>query len=101
MVSHLTARVTSATFLVLRKHVFTQHTEVGLVSGETEHDEISIETIDDMLCIGVVRRVRALTTNIVHDFVFSLSRYRSIGNDHLELDRVSGPRSITRRSQRL
>jgi hypothetical protein len=40
----------------------------------TQHDQVSIQTVDDVPCVGVVTRLRALITDKLHDFMFTLVR---------------------------
>jgi hypothetical protein len=72
MMAWLPTRVASA-LLVLRKDVLTKHLEVRFMRRKGKHDQISVEAIDDVLGVGIVRVVRTLTTDEVHDFVLSFA----------------------------
>jgi hypothetical protein len=86
VVAHLTATVAAPTLLLLvRKDILTKDLEVGLVSSEGEHDEIGVKSVDNVLRVGVVGRVSALTTDEVHDLVLSFSGDGGVGDDDLEL----------------
>lgn len=83
--SHLSASVASPAFLILRKHILPQYSEVWLMSSEGEHDQIGVKTVDDVLGVGIVGRVRTLTTDVVHDLVLAFSGNRGVRDDDFEL----------------
>ena len=53
--------------------------------GQTQHDQIGIGSAQHMLRIGVMVRLSALATNVIHDFVFSLARHIGIRENHLDV----------------
>lgn len=73
MMAHLSTSMAPPALLILRKDVLAQDPEVRLVRREREHDEVGVETINDVLGVGVVRRVGALAANKVHDLVLAFS----------------------------
>ena len=46
--------------------LFSEDSEVRLVSCQTEHDEVCVSTIETVVCVGVMVRSASLPTNIVH-----------------------------------
>lgn len=56
-----------------------------LVCRQAEHDQVGVESVNDMLRVRVVRRMRALTTDVIHDLVLAFTRHGSVGDDDLEL----------------
>jgi hypothetical protein len=69
----------------LEEDVLSKDFEVRLVGRQRQHDQIGVESVDDMLGIGVVLRMRPLTPNKVHNLVLSLSRDRRVRDDDLHL----------------
>lgn len=99
VVAHLAARVASSALLVLRKDVLTEDAEVGLVGREREHDKVGVETVDDVLRVGVVRGVAALAADEVHDLVLALSGNGRVGDDDLKLIESTGQRGSLRQER--
>lgn len=76
----------SPLLLLIREHVFTKDFEVRFVSREGQHDQICVESVNDVTSVWVVRfRVGTLSTDEIHNLVFSFSRYRCIRDDDLQL----------------
>ena len=48
--------------------------EVGLVSSQPQHNQVSISTIKAVVGIWIVVRVAALAANVVHNLVLTLTR---------------------------
>ncbi len=65
-----TFRLTARTELDL----LTQEAEVGVVTEQTQHDEVGIKTVKTVTNIGVVVRLRFAETNVLHDLVLTLTR---------------------------
>ena len=57
----------------LEVDVLTQQREVGLVSRQSEHDEVRIQPVDDVARVGLVAGLRALLPNVRHYLVLALS----------------------------
>ena len=47
--------------------------EVGLVGGETEHDEIGIGAAKDVMGVGIVVGLSSLPSDVVHDLVLAFA----------------------------
>lgn len=73
MMAHLPTGVATPPLLILREYVLSEDAEMGFMCRKGEHDQIGIETVDDVLGVGVVRRVRTLSADEVHDLVLSFS----------------------------
>lgn len=52
----------------------TQDDKVGLVGGETQHDEVRIQAVEAVPCGGVPSRAAPLLPDITHDLVLALPR---------------------------
>lgn len=77
--------MTAALLLVVGEDVLPQHLEVRLVRCEREHDQIGIETVDDVFRVGIVFAGDALTANKVHDLVFSFAGDGGVRDDDFQL----------------
>ena len=84
-VTGLSTEVASLGLVVGSKDIFTEHLEIRLVSGERQHDEIGIETVDDVLGIGIVLGMGTLTADVLHDLVLSFTGHASIRDDDLDV----------------
>ena len=47
--------------------------EVGLVGGETEHDEIGISAAKDVMGVGIVVGLSSLPADVVYDLVLAFA----------------------------
>lgn len=81
ILTQLAANVTGLGFVGLE--LLSDDGEVDLMRGQTQHDEVSVGTTEDMLGVGVVVRLGALLANVVHDLVFPLAGHVGIGEDDL------------------
>lgn len=45
------------------------------------------KTVDNMTCVGVMAGITSLSSNKVHDFMFTFSRHAGVGNDNLHLEK--------------
>jgi hypothetical protein len=102
-VSLLTTDATCTRAGILEEHILTENSEMGFMGGEREHDEISIlqgrsvvtknpmvkartyQTVNNVLSVGVVTAVCALTTYEIHDLMLSLTRDAGVGKVNLHL----------------
>ena len=57
--------------------------EVGLVSGQTQHDEVSVGPVETVVGVWVVVGLAPLTTNEIHDLVLTLTGDISVRQDDL------------------
>ena len=85
MMAHLSTSMTPPPLLILGKHILPQHAEMGLVRRQAEHDQIGVEAIDDMFGVGVVRGVRPLAADKVHNLVLAFPGHGGVGNDDFQL----------------
>lgn len=53
---HIHAYLLAADFLL--QHVLAQQREIGLVRGQTEHDQVRVEAVHAVLLIGLVAWLR-------------------------------------------
>lgn len=74
--ARLFALETKAVFLLT--YGFSQHVEMGLVSCQTQHDQVSVRTENAMLDVGIIMLLGALAPDEVEDFVLALARNASI-----------------------
>jgi len=59
-------------------NALTQHKEVGLVRRETQHNQVSVCTVDAVPLVRVVAFLSALAANEVQDFVFTFAWHERI-----------------------
>jgi hypothetical protein len=59
--------------LAAKRHLLTQQAEVGVVAKQTQHDQVGIETVQAVATVRVVPRLCLGLTDVLHDFVLSLS----------------------------
>ena len=64
--------------------LFPEDSEMRLVCSEPQHNEICIGSVKTVSRVGVMVRLRALTTDIVHDLVFSLPWNVGVRQDDLD-----------------
>jgi hypothetical protein len=69
----------------LEEDIFTEDLEIRLMGRKREHDQIGVKTVNDMTRVGIVLWVRALSPDPIHDLVLSLSGYRGVGNNDVNL----------------
>ena len=53
--------------------------------GQAQHDEVSVRPVQTMVGVGVMVRVAALSADVVHYLVFSLTWNIGIREDHLSV----------------
>ncbi|KAH3671838.1 hypothetical protein OGAPHI_000024 [Ogataea philodendri] len=70
--------------LVFRKNIFTKHTEMRLVSSETQENQIGVQSVNTMGGVWVVFRVRSLRSDEIHDLVLAFSRNSGIADYNLQ-----------------
>lgn len=69
------ARLAACVALVVplvRRHLLTQDGKVSLVRRQAQHDEVSIQAVQDVACVGVEAWLCALLANERHDLVLAL-----------------------------
>ena len=79
-------------------YLLAKQRESGIVRGESQHHQISVEAIKAMASVGIVVGLRSLPTNEVHDFVLALTRAivtREINVNVLPRSEKRGRRKIT------
>ena len=59
--------------LATKSHLLSQKTEVRVVTQQTQHDEIGVETVQTVTTVGVVLRLGFRLTDVLHDLVFAFS----------------------------
>ncbi|KAK1239567.1 hypothetical protein MKX07_001021 [Trichoderma sp. CBMAI-0711] len=85
LVPFLATELTSPILAFVEEDIFAQNSEVRFVRGESQHDEIGIQAIDDVAGVGIVVWGGALGSDEGHDFMFTFARHGSIRDDDLEL----------------
>lgn len=85
----------TAALLVVGEDVLSQHLEVRLVRREREHDQIRIETVDDVFRVRIVLAGDSLTADEIHDLVFSFAGDGGVRNDDFQL-RVESKLNLAR-----
>jgi hypothetical protein len=87
----------------VHEHHFAQNVEVWLVSGECEHDQVRVESVQHMACVGVVTGLMALSTYELHDFVFSFAGHTGVAEDHCKPtpSRITGQTALNVTAQSL
>lgn len=89
LLSHVSFLSTSQTDLILPKEdSFSKDGELGFMRRESQHDKISIHSIQDILHVRRVPRSSSLSSNELHDLMFSFSGNCGIREDHFELEIV-------------
>lgn len=66
----------------LRPHL-SEDGEVWLVCGQCQHDEVSIQAVHHMSCVGVPALTAPLLPHKGHGLVLTLTRHVGIRQDHL------------------
>ena len=59
-------------------HSLSQNVEVGLVGGQTKHDQVRVRAVNTVALVGVVAGLIALRADKVQDFVFTLARHERV-----------------------
>ncbi len=80
---HLPAKVARSWLVWLE--LLANDGKVGLMRGQSEHDEVRIGTAKNMLRIRVVIWLRSLLANVIHDFMLAFSRDVGIGEDNFDV----------------
>lgn len=70
--------------LLQRLAHLSQDGKPGLVRGQRQHDEVSVQPVHAVPRVGVVAGGGALLANVGHDLVLALARGVGIGEDDLE-----------------
>ena len=58
--------------------------EVGLVCGQSQHDEVRVGATQTVVGVGVVGRLAALPPDVVHYLVLALAGHVGVRQDHLD-----------------
>ncbi|KAL4936004.1 hypothetical protein BDV06DRAFT_217005 [Aspergillus oleicola] len=61
--------------LTTKCHFFTKKTEMRVVAKQAQHNQIRIKTIQTMANIRIVQRLRFRVPDVLHDLVFTFTRY--------------------------
>ena len=79
--NYLSAKVARPRLIGLE--FFPNDGEVRLVRRKPEHDEIGVGAAQDVMRVGIVIGLGALSTDEVHDLVLALARNIGIRENHL------------------
>ena len=63
-------------------HALPQDVEVGLVRGQTQHDQVRIRTVDAVARVGIEAWLGALRPNEVQNFVLAFTWHESVRKHH-------------------
>ena len=77
--AHLSTKVTWPWFV--RLELLSDNGEIWLMSGQAKHDQISISSTQNMLSVGIMVWLSPLLPDVIHDFVFTLTRDERIRED--------------------
>ena len=83
VVAELSANVAGARLVGLE--LLADDGEVGLVSGQAEHDEVGVGAAQHVARVGVVVRLGALAPDVVHDLVLALAGHVGVRQDHRQV----------------
>eukprot|EP00050_Salpingoeca_kvevrii_P022962 m.135587 g.135587 ORF g.135587 m.135587 type:complete len:326 (-) comp9887_c0_seq4:482-1459(-) len=68
-----------------KRDLLTKNAEVWLVRGQSQHDQISIKTLNDVAGVGIVAGLLALAANELHDLVLAFTRNGCVGKHNLDV----------------
>ena len=57
---------------------------MGVVRGQTEHDQIGVHSIERVSLVRIIPRCRSLQSNVSHDFVFSFARHFGVAENNFD-----------------
>ncbi len=69
--THLSTQITGPGFVGLE--LLSDDSEVRLVGGQAQHDQVSVGPAEDVVGVRVVVGLGALTTDEIHEFVLALT----------------------------
>jgi hypothetical protein len=62
-----------------------QQTEVGIMTQQTQHDQVGVQAIQTMPYVGVVIMLSPRQANVFHDLVLAFSWYLVSGQNDLHI----------------